>query len=255
MTHVDAHVHLYDGFDFGDIVEHGQAISRDTSSPFVCLLTEIAGYDMFSDFRAAAEVGGVPLIETSEADSVRLGETDPIVFIAGRQVVSSERIEVLYMGLDPSVAQPDDRTQTAETLVRWGLEHARLVCLPWSVGKWVGTRGRIVEELVTGAAFNGEKRLLLGDIRARSWPWRTPAAFECGRVVLAGSDPLPLAGEEAYIGAYRSEVAAPVDLKRPAETLLGAIAAGADTRTIGRRADFWTTLRTQLRLRTSGALA
>lgn len=254
MTHVDAHVHLYDGFDMGDIVAHGQAIARDTNAPFVCLLTEVAGWNMFSDFRAAAEVGGKPLMETKEADSVRVDETDPIVFVAGRQVVSNERIEVLYMGLDPAVSAPEDGTQTAESLIRWGLEHARLVCLPWSVGKWVGARGRLVEALVTGDTFKGERRLLLGDIRARSWPWRTPPVFE-NRRVLAGSDPLPLSGEESIIGTYRTAVAADVDLDHPAETLLGAIANGADVTTVGQRAGFMTTLRTQIRLRTSGALS
>jgi hypothetical protein len=117
--------------------------------------------------------------------------------VAGRQIVTAERIEVHALAMRQTIA--DGQT------LRATLEEVRasdaLVVLPWGVGKWLGRRGRLVAEAL--AADLGT--VWLSDNGGRPWFWRdallarAPAA---GRPVLRGSDPLPLPGEERRVGSF-----------------------------------------------------
>src|SRR5690606_9902142 len=79
-----------------------------------------------------------------------------------------------------------------------------LAILAWGAGKWLGDRGRVVDDVI--ARESGRTDVMLADNggRPRLWP-RVPqfeTAAEHGLRVLAGTDPLPLRGEERRIGSY-----------------------------------------------------
>ncbi len=146
--------------------------------------------------------------------------------IAGRQVVSAERIEVCCLCRDAALA--DGRP--ARDLVRAILEAGGLPALDWAPGKWLFGRGRLVRRLV--AEFP-PAQLALVDTSLRFTGWPAPRLYARARrekrAVLAGSDPLPFAGEEDVAGSYYATLALPplADEARLVAPLRAALAAGA----------------------------
>lgn len=129
-----------------------------------------------------------------------------IWLVAGRQINTRERLEILGLAMTDRVP---DGLSARETLERIAAAKGCPV-LPWSPGKWMGARGRLARELAAPA---------MGDssLRPLGWPEPAPlrAARRNGRPVLPGSDPLPLPGEERQLGAYGFLYEGPFDAGRP----------------------------------------
>lgn len=146
--------------------------------------------------------------------------------LAGRQFVSAERIEVCALFSDAPIADG----QPAREIVRAILAAGGLAALNWSPGKWLFRRGRLVRAL---AAEFPPDQLLLIDSSLRPCGWPAPHLFARaraqGRAVLAGSDPLPAAGEEILAGSYRCSFAIPwpADLARIVAPLKAALTSGS----------------------------
>jgi hypothetical protein len=88
--------------------------------------------------------------------------------------------------------------------------------LNWAPGKWFFRRGEIVRELL--GTFSSDQ-LRVGDTTLRPTVWGEPPLMRWaagnGFAVLAGSDPLPFPGEEAYLGTYASVFECLFDADRP----------------------------------------
>jgi len=114
-----------------------------------------------------------------------------MLVVAGRQVVTAERLEVLVLFAPQEVTAGQTAAQTVEAVLQAGA----LPVLPWSPGKWWGRRGEAVRRIVAEA---GPNQLCLGDIKGRPLVWPSPAAFSLARrkglKILRGSDPLDLPG-------------------------------------------------------------
>ena len=135
--------------------------------------------------------------------------------MAGRQLVSREGLEVLAL-----LCRADFRDgETAAVLVDQVRAAGGIPVLPWGFGKWLGKRGRILEELCN----HRDRSFFLGDNGGR--PSLLPLARPLRRVVrdggrlVSGSDPLPLAGEEERVGAYGIRIDADLDPAEPARGL------------------------------------
>ena len=146
--------------------------------------------------------------------------------LAGRQVVSAERIEVCSLFCD----DPIDEGLPARDAVRAILARGGLPALNWAPGKWLGARGKTVRALVK--EFSSAQLVLIdSSLRPLGWP-ASPlyaAARRQGRAVLAGSDPLPFAGEEDVAGSYRCTFTLPAfgDATRIVAPLRAALASGS----------------------------
>ena len=146
--------------------------------------------------------------------------------LAGRQIVSAERIEVCALFSDAPVADG----LPAREIVRAILDQGGLPALDWAPGKWLFQRGDLVRRLV--AEFP-PAQLALVDTSLRPLGWPAPrlyaAARRQGRAVLAGSDPLPFAGEEDLAGSYHCSfsIPAPDDPARLVAPLKAALTSGA----------------------------
>ena len=154
---------------------------------------------------------------------------------AGRQIVSAERIEVCALFGDEPIADG----QPARDVIRAILANGALPALDWAPGKWLFGRGRLVRALVEEFP---PAELVLIDTSLRPLGWPAPrlyrAARRQGRAVLAGSDPLPVAGEEDVAGAYHASFVLPglADPTRIVAPLKAALAAsGLDVARGGRR--------------------
>ncbi len=137
----------------------------------------------------------------------------PLVLIAGRQIISEERVEVLALGRDLDIQDGFALRETLEQV----LDADAVPCLPWSPGKWLSARGKLVRDSLQ--QFSA-RELLLGDIAMRPKLMPCPAIMNDGLRrgfrVICGSDPLPVKGEENMIASYMSAFEAEFDSSEPA---------------------------------------
>jgi hypothetical protein len=256
---VDFHLHFYGEYDEDAFwralianLDRGAAALGHSTMPLerVALLTEATGLSMFSRWRerTGSGPGGIRFMPTSEPYSLALHQDGErrLQLIAGRQIVTAERLEVLTAGAAPPV--PDNRplASVVDELVGAG----SLAIIPWGAGKWLGRRGRLVRE--TAGRIEAPV-FFLADNPARPSVWPPPRIFHemerRGRAVLRGSDPLPLAGEEKRAGALASLLEGEFDPLRPLGSLIRILAARGRVRGLGRRDGPVTFLWRQLRLR------
>lgn len=208
MILADTHVHLHDLFDPGVWLDAAlthfdarvAAFPDDRPPRLLLCLTDPAG--QASDRKLVEETRdtgawhlswgtGSLHVEAERKDGRR------IAILPGRQIVSREGLEVLALNCRLTVP---DRQHTASALIDLVLESDGLPVLPWSFGKWLGRRGRVVEALL-----EQRTNFLLAD-NGNRWPERPlPKLLRRGEgqgiPVLAGSDPLPLRGQEVRVGS------------------------------------------------------
>jgi hypothetical protein len=242
---IDGHVHVHSCFDHAQVFRaaernfnHAARSLRLTDSyTGVLLLTESAG-DHF--FRWARETpterdqDGWSYHRTAESDAlvVQRGDETRLVLVAGRQVVTSESLEILAIGRDLNC--PDGQP------IGSALEHIRndgaLAVIPWGFGKWWFGRGRIVRKLVKNA---NPLDLFLGDNGGRPRLGVRPPMFALadarGIRILPGSDPLPFARQAASVGSYGFALDLQLESDRPVEQIRARLAdRGAVIRPFGR---------------------
>lgn len=222
----DCHVHLHDGFA-PDVFLDGAArnlavaarqIGAGEGSGGCLFLTETRrqrGFDRLQDGYASRW----QVEKTAEALSLvarREGTTVTLVVIAGRQVVTRERLEVLLLG---SQAELPDGESVERTLER-ARETDGIAVLPWGFGKWSFARGRIVERLLSSA---GGSALFVGDTGNRPTSLPLPRllrrARDRGIPVVPGSDPLPLSSHVDRAGRCGIFLECVPDLQRPASQI------------------------------------
>lgn len=121
-----------------------------------------------------------------------------LTLIRGRQVATSEGLEVLLAGTAHPV--PDGRS--LHEVIESQLEHRVLVMIPWGFGKWTGRRGRAV---IQAYESYGAKGLRLADTGVRPRWLPAPGLFRRskadGRPVFVGSDPFPFRETGDRIGS------------------------------------------------------
>ncbi len=206
---VDGHVHVHPTFNesrflaavFRNFSSHGTGIP-------VLLLAEMPDADVFRRWRG----GDAPARVTPTAEAESLWLDDRLLVVAGQQLVTAERIEVLSL-LTPARLQQD---QDLETTLHCVEDAGGTAVLPWGVGKWLGRRGRIV------AASADRQRPFLGDNAGRPYGWPRPRLFQHHRV-LPGTDPLKLKAAESDAGRFVFALDCPLDRAYPARSLRTAL--------------------------------
>ncbi len=208
---VDTHVHLYPGISTADMLDAART-NIGPQDAMLCL-TETATLNRFA---AMPHRDGNWSIAPTAEPLTRLAQHrdgSRIAVVAGRQIVTQGRLEVLALGLGtcPADGMPLDDTIAAITR-----ENA-LAVLPWGVGKWTAERGTLIAELIQRHTDPRDIFLADSGVRPRLWP-RPPLlkrAETAGWLCLAGSDPLPLPGDIANAGRYGIEVPEPLDPQTP----------------------------------------
>ncbi len=170
-----------------------------------------------------------------------------IDLVSGCQVATAERLEVCVVA---TRQVPPDALDLDDTVARC-LELEGLVFLPWGAGKWTGTRGLAVERLLRSERHAG--RLYAADNGGRPAFWRRPEPFSMleatgGRVV-AGSDPLPIAGDERRAGSFGFSFAGAIEDHRPGRDLVRRLREGAPIEYFGSPLSSVSFLASQLALR------
>ena len=209
---VDAHVHFYDCFDqdlfFDKAAFNFQkgalevGIPSDTTG---CLFfTETSKDHFFRQLRSEAGQSANKewaFSKTLEEHSLlaRKGGFPTLLIIAGRQIVTRERLEVLALGCHKEFTEGLSLAETVERVEAQGA----LPVVPWGFGKWTGKRGKILASFLTSRE---ERRLFLGDNSGRPQLSKKPPLFDLARslgiFVLPGSDPLPFKAQAKNCGRY-----------------------------------------------------
>lgn len=263
MFIADAHVHFHPCFRrdrfFDAAWENFARAVPDTAAadghlPYL-LLTEAPGADFFRRWsEEPPRAARWRVKRTEESCSLALVRSDgaTMVVVAGRQVPTAERLEVLALGT----------TEKIETGLRFqdclleAKRSARVVCVPWGFGKWTSTRGRLVRDALRTA---GPCDFTLGDNAGRPLGTPVPPPFRTARhrgvLVLPGSDPLPFARHESRAGSFCFTVEGRPDRRRPMEGLTAALAAGGTVTPRGRRVGWLGFVRDQTELRVTRAAA
>lgn len=206
---VDAHVHLYAEFDSAQFLNSARhnfdkasrTLSRSQSASGVLMMTDTHKSRGFEHLRTSPPAGWTA-VATDEEVSVRLVPDvgEQIIVIAGRQVVSSEGVEVLALGTTDCGADGLPLRETLKTITATGA----LALLPWGFGKWLGKRASLLKAVLDDTtAF---PTLFVGDSANRPSFWPKPKllneADNGGRLSLPGTDPLPLTSDAGRVGRF-----------------------------------------------------
>lgn len=222
MIFVDTHVHIYNRFDLNvfmaSAVHHFELASNTVVEPssFVLLLSESQNLNYFSRLKEYAlhqrkeHLFGKGFdsfkIETIDHQSEALRVYDAkgasMYIMAGRQIITKEKLEVLALFTN-SVFEDG---LPMETVIQSVLDLDAIPVLPWSPGKWFGERGTVIKNIIENKTIS---TLFLGDIFSRP-SFYTEPLFQLAEKnqirILAGSDPLPLPGEEKRAGCFMSAI-------------------------------------------------
>ncbi len=209
----DAHVHIHKCFEIDQLLNASltnfHKISRTKTdienSVFLIFLTEMLGDFEFSKLLEYAQnhhqINNWKLVPTQESISISAINNDnqKIFIIAGRQIVTAEKLEVLALISDNEFADG----LTVETTIKNIVSKDSIPVLPWGVGKWLGKRGKILQKLLNSDTFS---MVYFGDNGGRPNFWSRPPYFqlaeEKGWKVLPGTDPLPLKSEYTRPGSF-----------------------------------------------------
>ena len=225
LTLIDAHVHIYKNFNLENFIKaaftnfklNSEEISPGSEYVGILCLTESNGYNYFENFNDTLKSLKYKSSKTSEKNSLICFDSNnrKIYFIAGRQIVTSEKLEVLALGLRDSY--PDGNP--IGKVINFVISKNCLPIIPWGAGKWIGKRRNIVENVVK----QDFKTLFLGDNGNRPFFWGKSKIFyhaeERGVINLPGSDPLPFDSEEKRAGGFGFYFNEKLDEQNPFENL------------------------------------
>jgi hypothetical protein len=232
--HLDAHAHIYPFHDVPCLLlatlDHMPRVSP-TDLRVLCL-AERSDCSFFQalaqdEIRLPGDRWKIVAWDSAGGVKIRhLPDHRDLWILAGRQIVSSERIEICSLFSD----EPISDGRPAREVIRAILATGGLPALDWAPGKWLFERGKLVRTLVSEFS---PSQLLLIDTSLRPLGWPAPrlyaAARRQGRAVLAGSDPLPFAGEENLAGSWHCSfsIPAPDDPARIVAPLKAVLTTGA----------------------------
>ena len=185
----------------------------------LCVLTTGKGSfsGMVERIQVSLEGGGYSVEEHQEgAARVSSPSGGELLLIPGRQMVTYEALEILEVGTESDLPSG----HAVDYLLNAIRERGGIPVLPWSPGKWTFRRGRQIRNLID-AYIPGKFVLSVSSLLPRSspLPGLLKLARGAGYVVAAGSDSLPLPGEERYVGSPATHVPTGFDPCQPVTSL------------------------------------
>lgn len=203
---VDAHVHFHDAKRVAPTLNAAalnfKAAGRRIDGLLgVLLLTQARTERVFETLQDSARAGewevGPAVAEAETLIARRAKEC--IAVVCGRQLRTREGLEVLALGTRERFP---DGLPLAEAIASVQ-DSGAVAVLPWGFGKWLGARGRRIQEAF---ASGTPDRLFAGDNGGRVGSLPMPRlirkAAARGLRVLPGSDPFPFAADYRRVGAF-----------------------------------------------------
>ncbi|WFB37306.1 hypothetical protein P3T73_05970 [Kiritimatiellota bacterium B12222] len=219
----DCHIHVYPEQDgaatIRSALSHLRTHSKSDQDCFAIFLTEAHSCNWFAALKSGAVLlpDDMQVIPSPEDNCLQVNTKEGTLFIfAGRQIVSAERLEILAL---TQSTVPKDGASTSD-IIEAVSSCGAVPVLSWAPGKWMFARSKIVKKLIA----ESEVPLLLGDSALRCQGWPMPAVMkETVFPLLAGSDPLPVSGEEQVAGRYGVRIEMTLDLQAPVTSVREAL--------------------------------
>lgn len=237
MVLLDTHVHIYQCFDlqkffdsaYKNFVTAADKIQPGGSFSAVMVLTDWSGKNWFKkvselislpDSERSRLLGPWNWKHTSEKTSFYFEDSDrnKIFIIAGKKIITAENLEVLAFGLDNSDFKNDlSLIETVSAI----LQNKSVPLVPWAVGKWLGSRGGVLTQLINEV---DPQRYFLCDNGNRPFFWSKPHHFtlfkDKGGRLLSGSDPLHFPSEMGRAGRVGCWIEGDIDREHPTRWLM-----------------------------------
>lgn len=243
----DTHCHIYPNYElkfaFASAIKnfraHSAILSKDSynfsasDSELVICLTEKAGCNFFKQLaNREIEIDGFQVNNTAENTSLAITDgTSSIYLLAGRQLATKERLEVLGLGVDFIAEDGLDLTSAVSTVKSNGA----VPVIPWALGKWLGKRSTILSEFLSA----NPGQVYISDSALRPVGWTNAGVKQMVSIaackLLVGTDPLPIKGEEARIASYCSVLSSQFDRNNPTMSFLNALKATNTYQAVGSR--------------------
>ncbi len=226
---VDGHVHIYDCYDLDKFFDaaiknlnniHTSIYPKNNNYQRILLFTEGKDNDYFSQFKR----NGIPgqqseyKFENTQEDSslILLKNDEPVCnIIAGRQIITSEKLEVLSIASSMKI---EDGLPIEDVIERI-LDKRDITILAWGVGKWLFKRGEIISDIIKKYH---SPYLFIGDNSARPSFWQVPKLYHLAKKhnirILRGSDPLPFSEETCRVGTFGFAIDGDFQVNNPAES-------------------------------------
>ena len=236
MIFVDAHVHIYDCFHlpiffesaFANFQSEEARMGQGDDFTAALLLTEslknnwferLASYASNKTTAEAKTISGWTFHRTDEDCSLcaRGSKNQSLFLIAGRQIVTAEKLEVLALATDKKFKDGAPMEQVIQSIRDMGA----IPVIPYGFGKWIGRRGKILRDLLKKTEST---KLFLGDNGGR--PKFLPRsshfkqAGKKGIRVLPGSDPLPFPSQCIRPGSFGFSAEGAVSTTHPARDII-----------------------------------
>ena len=229
MLIIDTHTHIHPSFDTKAAIAAALKNMRLEADcvPVLCL-TERYEECLFSTLSQtknsqAKNPEQLTCTPTKSPEVLKVSEQAASIYLlAGHQLITSEKLEILALG---TISRPQDGLSAQATIQSISAAGA-LAVIPWSPGKWLGQRGQVVKALLAGPQ---PKDFLVGDIPIRPCGniFSTPLlsyARKCGCKIVYGSDPLPFKSEETALGTLATEISnVTIDPDNPKASILAAL--------------------------------
>ena len=224
----DTHLHIHPRVDAAGTVrvlarnlaslagETGSGGSDRDPPLLAAFLVERNGESLFRDLAAGSGVLTADWRVRPSGDDgalwIETGGGPPLLMVAGRQIATGDGLEILSLAGEEVIPDRLPVEETIDKVIRSGA----LPILPWSPGKWLFRRRSIVTSLLDRY---GPRELFVGDIALRPTASPEPGPMKRSarenRPVLAGSDPLPMKGEERRAGSYATLLEGEFDREHP----------------------------------------
>ena len=230
--YVDTHVHIYPAFDTVALLDAARRNVRKHSHTQhalgVLMLTECRNDHAFARLRDAQTLGPWRFTHDGQQPVLFAHRDDThepqLALVAGRQIITKQRLEVLALGTDHAFSDGHDLD---ETIAEVRGQNA-LPVVPYGFGKWTGARGAAVSRLIETQALQNAPRLVLGDNGGRPTFGPRPPHFDqaaAHRVtILPGTDPLPLRSCQKQAGRFGVRLPGPIARKSFVADLLQQLA-------------------------------
>jgi hypothetical protein len=235
MILVDAHVHIYPCYNLAaffnaahdNFYNEAKRFEVQKSFDAFLLLADLTTGKWFDRIKTCADTNNSPI--EMELGSWRIHETgDPLTIqmvsrdgkklylVAGRQIITLERIEVLALFSDHPYIDGKSLDNTIASI----RNNDAIPVIPWGAGKWMGKRGTLLTNIISRYPAN---YFMLGDNGGRPKFWPSPTQFaqarSRGTQILPGSDPLPLLNESTRPGSFGFTLPGSVTKDRPGSYL------------------------------------
>lgn len=252
---IDAHIHIHGSFDLvtffnsakSNFLSQSQKLGVNSSQSVLCL-TESHKVDFFKKLKQKCQkkekIGSWEISLTLNKNTLCLTDENnyQLFLIAGRQIVTKEKLEVLGLGLieDQEDGKPIDEA------IQFVIDKNSIPVIPWGVGKWFGNRKKIVENLVQNNKFP----IYLGDNGNRPFFWNKPKIFKSASkkeiLNIPGSDPLPFDNGVNKPGSFGFILEGILDIEKPFDSLYEKISSTKEQfATYGRLESLFNFLRNQ----------